>query len=91
MLSVHETLEPEKEAFALYVSDLGEAAHSLPDGIVAMLEEAHDAIEAEGAEEGHGNDYIELHIDASTEAVGEVPYQDVQEIEQKDATGGSYM
>ena len=63
----------------------------MPNGIVATLAETHEAIEAEGAEERHGNDGIELDIDAGVTPVADIPHKDIEKIEQKDAEGGSYM
>lgn len=70
-------LHPKEEAFALDMGELTDALHETPGGIVTNLATTHKPIEAKGAEKRHGDYDIELHIDASTTFVGDIPYKDV--------------
>ena len=73
LLTIHEALEPEEEAFALYVGEGTEAGHEGPGSGLLALAHTHEAIEAEGDEEGHDHNDIELHIDTGADLIGDIP------------------
>ena len=70
---VDELLEPEEEALALKVSEGTDIAHDIPEGVAALLTEAHEAIEAEGDEERHGDADVELNVDAAATLIYGIP------------------
>lgn len=70
---------------------LAKAAGKAPKGIVAPLAPTHEAIVAEGGEQAHGQNDIELHIDTGSELVTEVPSQDNEQIEHENAQRSTDM
>lgn len=90
-LAIHEVLDPEEEAFTLDMGELTDALHETPGGIVTNLTTMHETIETKGAEQCHGDNDVELHIDASATFVGNIPHQNVQKINQENTDGGAYM
>ena len=73
------------------MGDAPHAAHEGPQGPAAALGHTHGAIQTEGGEEADGDDDIKLAVDTSTELIAEVPDEDVAEVAEEDADGGSDM
>ena len=70
---IDELLEPEEDAFALDTGEFAEVAHDIPKGVAALLAQAHEAIEAEGNKERHGDADVELHVDAAATLIYGIP------------------
>lgn len=72
-LTIHEALEPKEETFAFYVGENSKTRHESPRCPLLTLALTHESIEAEGDEEGHDHNDIELHIDTGSKLIGDIP------------------
>ena len=70
---IDELLEPEEEALAFKAGEGTDITHEVPKGIATLLAEAHEAIEAEGDEERHGDADVELNVDGAAGLVDGIP------------------
>ena len=70
---IDELLEPEEEPLAFKAGEGTDITHEVPKGVAASLTQAHEAIEAEGDEERHGDADVELHVDGAACLVDAIP------------------